>query len=80
MTSTFIALLVVLISEFDNTQKIIFMWSPIWSILVCKTHQFFAKSYRFGQLIILLSKIDTLKLLKIYIMFCLPAGAKCLFF
>ena len=53
------------------------MWFPIWSILVCKTPQVLAKICRFGQLIILFSKVDTLRLLKIYIMFCSPAGAKC---
>ena len=52
------------------------MWSPLWSILVCKIPQFLAKSYRFRQLITLFQKVDTLRLLKIYIMFCPPAGAK----
>ena len=33
--------------------KFIFMWSPLWCTLVCKIPQFFAKSYWFGQLIIL---------------------------
>ena len=33
--------------------KFIFMWSPLWSILVCKIPQFLAKSYRFRQLITL---------------------------
>ena len=28
------------------------MWSPFWSILVCKIPQFMAKSYRFRQLTI----------------------------
>ena len=46
------------------------------SILVCKIPQLFAKSYWFGQIIILLQKVDTLRLLKICIMFCLPTGAK----
>ena len=27
----------------------IFMWSTLWFILVCKTPQFLAKSYQFGQ-------------------------------
>ena len=50
------------------------------SILVCKIPQFFTKSYWFGQLIILLQKVDNLGLLKIYIIFCLPTGAKYPFF
>ena len=33
--------------------KFIFMWSPLWYILVCKIPQFLAKIYQFGQLIIL---------------------------
>ena len=51
----------------------LFSISFVWSILICKIPQFFAKSYWFGQLIILFQKVDTLRLLKIYIMFCLPA-------
>ena len=50
------------------------MCSPLWSILVCKTHQFLTKKYRFGQLIIFL------KLFKIYIMFSPPTGPKYPFF
>ena len=60
--------------------KFIFMRSPLWSVLVCKTPQFLAKSYRFGQLIILSQKEDTLRLLKIYIIFCHFNGAKYTFF
>ena len=45
-------------------------------ILVWKIPQFLPKSYRFRQLITLFQKADTLRLLKIYIMFCQPAGAK----
>ena len=30
--------------------KFIFMWSPLWSILVCKILQFLAKSSQFGKL------------------------------
>ena len=56
------------------------MWSPLWSNLVCKIPQFFAKSYRSGQLFIIFYKVDTLRLLKIYIMFCPPARAKYKFF
>ena len=52
----------------------------MWSILVCKIPQFLAKSYRFGQLIILFQKVDTLRLLKIHNIFSLPAGAKYPFF
>ena len=67
------------ISEFENTLNS-FSSSLLWSILVSKLPQFFSKSYWFGQLIILFQKVDTLMLLKIYIMFCLPAGAKYPFF
>ena len=56
--------------------KFIFMLSHLWSILVCKIPQFLAKSYRIRQLIILFQKGDTLRLLKVYIMFFPPAGAK----
>ena len=56
------------------------MWSPLCSILVCKIPQFLVKTYRFGQLIIHFQKVDTLRLLKIYIMFCPPARAKYPFF
>ena len=61
----FLLYLPVTVNSFSN--------SLLWSILVCKIPQFFAKSYWFGQLIILFQKVDTLRLLKIYIMFCLPA-------
>ena len=33
--------------------KFIFMWSPLWFILVCKIPQFLSKSYQFRQLITL---------------------------
>ena len=49
------------------------MWSP-------PLVYFLAKSYRFGQLIILLQNVETLRLLKLHIMFCPPAGAKHPFF
>ena len=65
-------LLVTFISEFENTYNS-FSNLLLRSTLVCKIPQFFAKSYWFGQLIILFQKVDTLRLLKIYIMFCLPA-------
>ena len=72
-------LLVTFISQFENTSNSISN-SLLRSILVCKIPQFFSKSYWFGQLIILFQKVDTLRLLKIYIMFCLPAGAIYQFF
>ena len=56
------------------------MWSHLWPLLVCKIPQFLAKSYQCRQLITLFQKVDTLRLLKIYNMFCLPAGAKYPFF
>ena len=63
--------------------KFFFMLSPLWSILICTIPQVLTKSIfwqkffnRFGQLIILSQKVDILKLLKIYIMFCPPTGAK----
>ena len=72
-------LLVIFISEFENTEN---SFSSLLrrSILVCKIPQFFSKSNWFGQLIILFQKVDTLWLLKIYIMFCLPPEAKYPFF
>ena len=72
-------LLVTFTSEFENTYNS-FSNSLLWSIVVCKLPHFFAKSYGFGQLIILFQKVDTLRLLKMYIMFCLPVGAKHPFF
>ena len=58
------------ISEFQNTQNSFSCAPPsplslFWSILVCKIPQFWAKSYQFGQLIILFQKVDTMRLLKI---------------
>ena len=50
------------------------------SILVCKIPQYLPKSYRSGQLVILFQKVDILRLLKMYIRFCLPATAKYPFF
>ena len=52
------------------------MWSPLWSILLCKIPQLFAKSFLFGQLIRLFEKKDTMMLPKIHIMFCPTVGAK----
>ena len=60
--------------------KIHFYGVPLWSILVCKIAQFLAKSYQFRQLVTLFQKVDTLRLLKIYSMFCSLAGAKYPFF
>ena len=72
-------LLVTFISEFENTLNS-FSNSLLQSILVCKIPQFFTKSYRFTQLIILFLNVSILRLLKIYIIFCFPAGAKYHFF
>ena len=55
-SSTFSALIVTLISEFETTQNSFLCGSPLQSILV----QFLTKSYQFGQLIILFWKVDTL--------------------
>ena len=65
-------LLVTFISEFENTENS-FSISLFWSVLVCKIPQYFAKHYWFGQLVILFQKVDTSRLLKIHIIFCLPA-------
>ena len=54
--------------------KFILMWSPLWSLLVCKILQFWAKASNSD--IILFYKVDTPRLLKIHIMFCLSSGAK----
>ena len=56
--------------------KFIFMCFPLWSIQACNMPQFFAKNYRIGQFIILFYKVDTLRLLKIFIISCQVAGAK----
>ena len=57
--------------------KIHFHVVPLWIVLACKTPQFLEKSYQFRQLIILFQNVGTLRLLRIYIMFCPPAVAKC---
>ena len=75
-SSTFSALPVCNISEYENTQNP-FSNSLLWSILVCKIPQCFAKSYSLRQLF---SIVNTLRLLKIYVMFCPRAGAKYPFF
>ena len=56
--------------------KFIFMCFPLWSIQACNMPEFFAKNYRIGQFIILFYKVDTLRLLKIFIISCQVAGAK----
>ena len=56
--------------------KFSFMWSHLWSILVCRIPQFLAKSYQFRLIIILFKKVDTLMSLKIYFVFCPLARAK----
>ena len=61
-----------IISVFENSQNSL-LCGPPWCILVCKIS---SKSYRFGQLIIFLYKVDILRLLKSYIMFCLQRVAK----
>ena len=55
-----------------NYSKLVFICSPLSSILVCKITQSWVKSYPSGQLITLFSKIDTLRLLKIYIILWPP--------
>ena len=55
----FLLYLLVTVNSFSN--------SLLWSILVCKIPQLFAKSYWFGQLIILFQNVGTLRLLKVYI-------------
>ena len=45
---------------------------PIWSIVVCKILD---KSYRFGQPITLFQQADTLRLIKVHIIFYLPRGS-----
>ena len=77
-SSTFYTLIACeIIFEFEKNSK--FM-SCLWSILACKVPQFLARSYQFGQLIILFQKVDTMRLLKIYIIFCPPITAKYSFF
>ena len=49
---------------------------PLLSILICKIPPFLAESDQFGQIRMLVQKLDTLRILKIYIVFCLPAEAK----
>ena len=56
--------------------KFVFMWSPLWSILACKISQYLVRTYQFRQFVTFFYKVDTLRLLKIYIMLCTSAGAK----
>ena len=56
------------------------MWLPLWSKLVCKIPQFLTRSFRFIQFSILFQKLDTLRLLKIYVMLSPPPEAKYPFF
>ena len=59
--------------------KFIFIF--LLSILVCKIPTFLAKSYRFGQFIILFKKVHPLRgVCTPYNMFCPPTGAKYPFF
>ena len=74
-SSTFSAVTVTFISEFENTQNSFSCGSPFdkfWS----KIPQFHAGSYRFGQLVILFQKADILELLKINAMFCPSIGSQ----
>ena len=52
-------------------------FGPFWSV---KYFDFFSQSYWVGLLIILFLKVDTPRLLKICIIFCLPAEVKYTFF
>ena len=49
----FILLIITFISEFENNQSSFPLFGP-FSILACEIPQFFARSYRLRQLIILL--------------------------
>ena len=50
------------------------MWSPLWSVLVCKIPQFWAKVTNSDNMFFY--KVGTSRLLKIHIMFCPSSGAK----
>ena len=74
------SLFLIFISEFENAQNSFSCsppFGPFWSV---KYLNFWPKVHPFRQLITLLQKADILRLLKIYIMFCLHAGAKYPFF
>ena len=64
------------ISEYS---KFILMWSAFWYVLVFRNSTVFSKSYQFGQPIILLWKVNTLKLLKTDVMVCPQKRAKKLY-
>ena len=68
-------LLVTFISEFENTLNS-FSNSLLRSILVCKIPQFLQKLLIWTAHQTFPESRDTLRLPKIYIIFCLPAGAK----
>ena len=70
-------------SLFVICSNFIFMWSPhpvgpFWSVKYLNLK--YPKSHQFRQLITLFYKVDTLRLLTIYIMFCTPTRAKSSFF
>ena len=64
----FLLYLLVTVNSFSN--------SLLWSILVCKIPQFLQKLLIWTAHQTFPESRDTLRLPKIYIMFCLPAGAK----
>ena len=75
----FFYLLVRFISEFENTWNSVSN-SLLWSILVYKIPQFLLKLLIWTAHQTFPESRDTLRLPKIYIMFCLPTGGKYLFF
>ena len=66
---------VTFILAFENIQNSFSCGSPLVHAGLQNT-SFLGKSYRFGKPIVLFSKADTLRLLKIRIMFCSPRRAK----
>ena len=68
-------LLVTFISKFESTLNS-FSNSLFWSVLACKIPQFLQKLLIWTVHQTFPESRDTLMLPKIYIMFCLPAGAK----
>ena len=70
-SSYFSALFVTFISEFENTQNL-FSYGP--PLVHSGIPQFSAKSYQFGQIIILFQKVDTLMSLKTSFVFCQVMG------
>ena len=68
-----LCLFVTLVFVFENSQNSFSYdptFGPFWSV----KYLYFGAI--FGQPIKIFQKVDTLKLLKIFIMFCLPRGAK----